>query len=127
VWKNFGEAFTVASAQPVKGLLDAPAGSVGKVVRVEGTVLDVCQKKGCWLVLSDGSRQIRVLTKEHAFGVDLDSTGVWADVEGTVTEKPHDEEESKHILSESARPELAPEKAGQPTYQLIATAIRTHR
>ena len=126
-WKAFGGPFAVAAAQPVKALLDDTAGSAGKVMRVEGTVADVCQKKGCWMVLSDGSRQIRVITKDHAFGIDTDSMGIWADVEGTVVEKPHDADEAAHILSESARPELAPEKAGQPTYQLVATAIRTHR
>lgn len=126
-WKTFGTAFTVSAATPVKDLLDAPQGSVGKVVRIEGTIVDTCQKKGCWMVMSDGARQIRVMTKDHAFGVDTNSTGLWADVEGTVIEKAHDAEEAAHLASEAARPELMPEKAGAPTYQLVATAIRTRR
>lgn len=124
-WKNFGSPFTVGAAVPVKAVLDAPAESVGKVVRIEGTIVDTCQKKGCWLVMSDGARQIRVMTKDHAFGVDTNSTGLWADVEGTLIEKPHDAEEAAHIASEAARPELMPEKAGQSTFQLVATSIRT--
>src|SRR5205085_11096995 len=32
-----------------------------KNVVVEGTVAEVCQEMGCWLVLSDGSNNIRIM------------------------------------------------------------------
>lgn len=123
--QHFGAAFTVEANKSVKAvdLLAEPATYVGDApILVEGTVVDVCQKAGCWLVLSDGSNQLRVNVKEHGFAVDKDGTGAWARVEGRLEPIDNSEETVAHLEGESERPDLMPEKAGA-TYQLVATGV----
>src|SRR5690606_40565909 len=39
----------------------------GVEVVLVGTILDVCQKKGCWIVVSDGTSQMRVTFRDYSF------------------------------------------------------------
>ena len=49
-------------------------------------ITDVCQKKGCWMVIEDNG-YMRVLMKDHAFAVDMNATGKTCDVEGVIIAK----------------------------------------
>ncbi len=121
-WTHFGTEPTLTASVKVKDFLNAPAQYVGKEVLVEGTVVDVCQKAGCWMVMSDGGRQLRVTMKDHNFAVDKDGAGSWARVQGLVQEIPLDPETTAHFEGESARPDLLPEKQGQ-TFQIHASGV----
>jgi hypothetical protein len=126
--QHFGEAFTVQETLPAKTLLADPSAHVGKTVRVEGRIADVCQKKGCWLVLTDEEKNLRVTMKDHAFGVDMGSAGATAVIEGTLVEKANDPEEAAHYASESKNPDAMPEKsAGEKKFELVATAVEIKR
>jgi len=120
---HFGEAFTVTESIKVKDLLDDPASYASEnPILVEGTVVDVCQKAGCWMVVSDGSRQMRVTMKEHGFAVDKQGTGSWARIQGTLHDVTPDPDTVAHIEGESEKPDLMPEKTGQ-TWQMTATGV----
>lgn len=123
-WKNFGAAFTVEKASPAKDVLADPASFAGKTVRIEGHVADVCQNKGCWLVVTEGQNSVRVTMKDYGFFVPTDSTGATADLEGTIVEKPVDPAVEAHMESEATHPELQPKPDSGKTYELVATAIR---
>jgi len=127
--EHFGAAFTTTEAAiTASALLDDPSAHVGKTIRVEGRVADVCQKAGCWMVISDENRTMRVLMKDHDFSVAKDGAGSWATIEGTVVEKANDKAEAEHFASESAKPELAPEAAaGERKFELVATAVEFKR
>ena len=103
-------------------LLADPSKHSEGTILVEGTVVDVCQKAGCWMVLSDGAQQIRIIMKDHAFEVAKDGTGAWAKVEGLLEAAEVKAETVEHLASESKRPDVMPEKTGQ-TWQLQATAV----
>lgn len=124
--EHFGTPFTVTSVLPARDLLADPKAKVGQTVLVEGRVSDVCQKAGCWMVItSDESNgaMMRVRMKDHGFSVAKDASGTIARVEGVVVEKPADPEEAAHFASEAAKPDAQPEKAGQATYEIEATAV----
>jgi len=55
-----------------------------KMVKVKGTVIDVCAKRGCWMDLKDDTSQVRIKVKdgEIVFGDVLKGKTVLA--EGTV-------------------------------------------
>jgi hypothetical protein len=126
--QHFGAAFALTSSIAAGDLLADPASRVGQVVRVEGEVADVCQKAGCWMVLADGQRTLRVTVKDHAFAVDKGATGARAIVEGTVIEKANDPDEAAHFASEANHPEKAPEAtAGAKKYELVATGVEIVR
>jgi hypothetical protein len=119
-WKAFGSAMTLTDVVNVKTVLAEPAPYIGKEILVEGTIVDVCQKAGCWMVMSDGSQEIRVLMKEHGFSVDKDGAGALARVQGTLEAVEVSPDEVAHLEGESARADLMPEKKGMK-YRLIAT------
>jgi len=128
-WVASGAAFPADGAViPVSQMLDAPATFAGKTVTVEGEIADVCQKKGCWMVMGDGKRTIRVTMKDHAFGIDMNSTGGKAQVFGELVAKAVDPKTVAHYASEAAKPELVPEKAGATeNYELIASSVRVRK
>ena len=127
--QHFGEAFTVEDVTAAATLLTTPADYVDKNIRVEGRVTDVCQKAGCWLVLAEGDKSIRVLTKAHKFFVAKDSTGQTCRIEGVVNAKDIDPETVAHFESESANKDVIPEKSveGTKTFELVASGIQIQR
>lgn len=125
-WTHYGNEFTVTDTPvPAATFLADPSQYDGKTIMVEGRVADVCQKAGCWLVLAEGEKSIRVRTKAHKFFVAKDSTGSTARIEGLVKSSKLDPEKVAHYESESANKEIIPEKQikSDVVYELIASGI----
>lgn len=125
-WTHFGNPFTVTEA-PVTSidLLADPAKYAGATIMVEGRVADVCQKAGCWLVMAEDDKSIRIRTKAHKFLVAKDGTGKVAKVEGIVRSHTVDPKRVAHYESESVNKEIIPEKqAGtEVVYEFVATGV----
>ncbi len=112
-WNHFGSEFTLTDSVKAADFIPHAASYADKEILVEGTVVDVCQKAGCWMVISDGTNTVRVTMKDHGFSVAKDGTGSWARIQGVVKQAAPDAATTEHLLSESKRPELAPETKGQ--------------
>ena len=125
-WTHFGNPFTVTEA-PVTSvdLLADPAKYAGETIMVEGRVADVCQKAGCWLVMAENDKSIRIRTKAHKFLVAKDGTGKVAKIEGTVRSHKVDPKRVAHYESESVNKEIIPEKqAGtEVVFEFVATGV----
>lgn len=67
----------------------------GKTTKFEGRVTQVCQNKGCWLVLADGEHMARVVTG-HRFFLPKDTTGR-AVVYGALKENVLSESQARHL------------------------------
>lgn len=79
-----------------------PAAYFGKTVAFSGDITQVCQKKGCWLVLTgEDGRYARVAMHDHAFGVPTTSKGR-AVVYGTLSEKVFSQAEIDHLRKDGA-------------------------
>lgn len=50
---RFGTAVTVKKSVPVAKLAKRPHAFTGRTVRIEGTVAEVCQGRGCWVRVRD--------------------------------------------------------------------------
>jgi hypothetical protein len=129
-WKTYGEAFTVAEDQTVAcgDLLANPTSHVDATVRVSGRVADVCQAKGCWMVITpedtdDAAAMIRVTMKDHAFSVDKQGAGSVTQLEGVLKAVEVDAETVEHYASEGGAGDAVPEKQGMK-YELVASAVQ---
>lgn len=123
-WSHFGDPFTVETAVAASTFFADPEAHVGKTVRVEGEAADVCQKKGCWLVLADGENSMRIFTKDHAFGIDTNSKGATVDIEGIVEKSVLDPKAAEHYAGEASDPAAAPKGEGaEATYSIVASGI----
>lgn len=125
-WARFGaEVSAPERIVAAADLLADPAPRLGQSVVVDGRIADVCQTAGCWMVLTDGDKLMRIRMKDHAFSVPKDTGGKPTRVFGTVVRKDIHPKMVEHFRSESTRPEAMPEtQAGTTaTYELIADAV----
>jgi hypothetical protein len=128
--EHFGAPFTQNRVLAARDLMSDPKARVGQTVLVEGRVTDVCQKAGCWMVITSddaNGAMMRVRMKDHGFSVAKDASGSTATIEGVVVEKPADAEEAAHFASEAEHPHAQPEMADQSTYEIEAVAVTIKR
>lgn len=83
-------------------LFEDPSKFEKQTVKTEGTVSEVCQSMGCWIVITDGTNSLRVMTL-HKFFMPKDLGNVKAVVEGEYGVKEITEEQAKHYEKESGK------------------------
>ena len=80
-----------------------PEALIGKSGAFSGRITEVCQKMGCWIVLSTSDGDfVRVTMLDHAFGVPKDAASSEAVVYGTLAEKTLSDDEIEHLKSDGA-------------------------
>lgn len=96
---KFGAAVTVKKSVPVAKLAAAPAKFEGKTVRIEGTVAEVCQGRGCWVRVKDDKGQLFLAKSlDETVLLPKDCAGQNVVVQGVVTAlkaKPHEHAEGE--------------------------------
>ena len=123
--RHFGEAFTDAKLVRFADIMSAAAMYKDKAIKVEGNISEVCQKEGCWLVMTDGERTMRVKMKGHSFAVPKDAAGKKVVVEGMVETQTISEEMARHYAEESNKKiDLSTIKGSQEVVTMIATGVR---
>ncbi len=97
----FGEA-PAEQGEPVAlaDIVASPEQWAGKTVLVEGTIGKVCERKGCWMDLSQGGVSVRIPMGGHRFFLPQDVVGHEALVQGTVRLLAEEEGEGAHEHAE---------------------------
>ena len=72
----------------------------GKEVMVEGITGSVCENRGCWMYVEDGSSRIRVTFKDYGFFVPKDAQGKRVRVRGSVNSRLVSKETLQHWAEE---------------------------
>lgn len=88
---------------------------------VRGRITKVCQKKGCWMILSDGDAWARVMTG-HRYFLPKDASGQ-ALVYGTLVRRELGERKARHYAEESGNGAL-PAQAATQEWQIDAIGVR---
>jgi hypothetical protein len=123
--KHFGEHFTDAKAVKLEDAMKNVEKYADKQIKVEGEIRDVCQTKGCWLVVTDGEHAMRVTFKAYSFFVPKDAAGKKVVLEGTVAKETIDEDRARHYAEESKRKvDVSKIKGPQVTVTMIASGVR---
>lgn len=86
---SYGAGIEIEEVTPVSAILDAPDSFVGKDVRVEGTVKEVCEMAGCWLELEAAEpeptgRVLKVKVKDGEIEFPVSARGKPAAAQGKV-------------------------------------------
>lgn len=131
--QTYGEPLTLTATTPASAILSDPEAWVGERVLVEGMVVDVCEKRGCWMEVAAGGdfETIRVKVDDGVIVFPLTARGKTALVEGTVekVELTYEEalEAARHEAEEHGE-EFDPTSVTGPvtTYQIrgIGAVIR---
>lgn len=72
-------------------------------VVVEGTIVDVCPKKGCWMRVTDGDRELFVRFKDYGFFVPMNSTDHRVVLHGSTVSQTASVEELRHYAEDAGR------------------------
>lgn len=103
---QYGEALTLAEVTPISDILADPKSFVGKKVRIEGQIKDVCPMKGCWIEIEgpDGQTHLTVKVEDGEIVFTPDTKGKQAIAEGEVYQIDLDKEQAmsymKHLADE---------------------------
>jgi len=86
--KKLGKDITLKEKTKVSSILADPKKFVGKKVLIEGTILDVCSKRGCWMEIASDKQfqKIKVKVKDGEIVFPMEAKGKKALVEGEVYE-----------------------------------------
>ncbi len=84
--KKYGEEITLKEKTPISKILETPVEFKDKRVLVEGTVIGVCAKRGCWIKLASDKEYESIIVKVNDGDIvfPIEAKGKTALVEGTI-------------------------------------------
>jgi len=108
--KTYGTGVHVQDITAVSAILENPDAYIGKTVRIEGIILEVCAKRGCWVYIAGDKQgqkiQVKVTDGEIVFP--MSASGRNGIVEGVVEELNISKEQMiqylKHLAEEKGQP-----------------------
>lgn len=121
--ETVGGGVTLTEATPIAKILAEPDAYVGKRVRVEGKVTDVCPMKGCWMeIAAPAGERLRVKVEDGVLVFPADSKGKQAVAEGVVESIPMDREQyvgwMSHLAEERGE-KLDPSTIGEGPFRIL--------
>lgn len=116
---SYGEAFADGPAVPVSAAIADFEGHAGEPNRFSGRITEVCQAKGCWMMLEDEGQVARVMFGDHAFFLPKDASGA-AVVHGVLERKELTPEQVEHLSDDSARGIVV----DPVEYRIVADGVR---
>ena len=101
---KYGSEISVEEKTNISDILNSPEDYLDQKVLVEGEVLDVCQKMGCWMELKSDveGEKIKVKVKDGDIIFPVEAKGQTALVEGTVYKIELTQEEAAEYLEHIA-------------------------
>lgn len=101
---HLGEPLTLTSTTKISEINNSPQDYIGKRVLIEGLIIDVCAKRGCWVDIASDlpfeKIQVKVVDGEIVFP--LETKGRNALVEGTVEELRLTQEQAMYMARHRA-------------------------
>ena len=124
---DFGAGLTLSELTSLAEVVRAPEKFEARPVLLRGRISDVCQRKGCWVVLRDGGEQVRVRFHDYAFFLPTDVAGSEAFVEGLVNVEELSQKAARHYATESVDGDPDSITGPQREVGLTATGVRLVR
>lgn len=108
--EQYGAALTLDEPTKVSEILAAPESYMGQKVLIEGQVLEVCAKAGCWMEIAsdEPAQKIKVKVNDGEIVFPMAAKGKTAKVEGEVYKIELDAEQARsyqeHLAEEQGVP-----------------------
>lgn len=95
----------------------------GQKIATTGTIKQVCQKKGCFFILSDGENEARITFKDYSFFIPTDAAGQDVRLIGTFQAKKLSEEQAKYYAEDVGEdPDYVDAKNKE--YGIVASSVK---
>lgn len=103
--KKYGKDINLKEKTKISEILENPKSFVGKKVLVEGPVVGVCEKRGCWMELGSDEQygKIKVKVKDGEIVFPMEAKGKDALVEGKVYEIKMTKEQAIKVAENEAK------------------------
>lgn len=110
VVETYGEPLTLNTTTPIPQILASPRAFIGKHVLIEGEVVDVCQRAGCWIEVAaaGGHEKMRVKVDDGVIVFPQRAIGKQAKMEGEVYEISLTAEQALRYFAHQAEEEGVP-------------------
>ncbi|MGB4247236.1 MAG: DUF4920 domain-containing protein [Pseudohongiellaceae bacterium] len=127
--QSFGAAMPAeGEAVSLKTAISSLDSGAAQEVKVMGQITEVCQAKGCWMLLVDGDSYARITFKDYAFFVPTETSMQRAVVYGVLDDATLSADEAAHFAQDAGNAEAREEllAAGKPIreYSLVAAAVQ---
>ncbi|MBI2967452.1 MAG: DUF4920 domain-containing protein [Bacteroidetes bacterium] len=120
---SFGEAITEDGAILATEIATNTGDADSVALKVTGKITDVCQKKGCWMMVDIGNgKEMRVTFKDYGFFVPKDAAGKTAVIDGYAYKDTVPVEALKHYAEESGKPQSEIDAITEPEIALAYEA-----
>ncbi|MDD8017981.1 MAG: DUF4920 domain-containing protein [Bacteroidota bacterium] len=105
--RKFGKELTVKEKTKISDVLSNPEKFDGKKIQVEGTIIDVCEKRGCWIKIGNvkGNESIQFKVDDGVIVFPMEINGQYVVAEGILSVKKYSKEELLKIGEEQAKEE----------------------
>ena len=105
------------------GELEIPAYKQMADVKIEGKVLDVCPKKGCWLSLEMPDKSVTLVKfKDYGFFVPVEMIGKTVVIEGQAKKVETSVDELKHYAEDAKKSKEEIAAITEPKKEIRLTA-----
>ena len=122
--KDFGAGLTLSRPTSLAEVVLDPERFEQRPILLHGRISDVCQRKGCWTILRDGSAHVRVRFQDYGFFLPTDATGAEAFIEGVVKVETLSEKTARHYESESRNGDPGSVKGPRREVGFTASGVR---
>jgi hypothetical protein len=121
--KNYGATIDENGAMSMKQLLGYMSSKEEMQAKVIGTVEEVCQAKGCWMIIPTGEgHTMRVTFKDYGFFVPKDIAGKQVIISGKAHKSTTSVEELKHYAEDAGKSKEEIAKITSPVTELAFEA-----
>lgn len=115
----YGQPFIDGVTVPVSQAVAAFDAHAGKPGRFSGRITEVCQAKGCWMVLEHEGQTARVMFGNDAFFLPKDASGN-AVVHGVLARKQLSPEQARHLGEDGGKGLVV----DPVEYRIVADGVR---
>jgi hypothetical protein len=89
-----------------------------------GEVTEVCQAKGCWMILVDGDSYARITFKDYGFFVPIETSMQRSVVYGVLSEHVLSGEQAEHYAQDAGAQSTLELQGEVREYSLVASAVQ---
>ena len=124
--QRFGSVIPEAGA--VKSLKQAIADrtptSDSLPIKISGVVTEVCQARGCWMILVDGDTHARIFFEDYKFFVPIETSMQRAVLHGALSEHVLSSQEAEHYAEDAGKQVSLAQKESIKEYTIVAQGVQ---
>lgn len=93
-------------------------------VKIKGKITEVCQAKGCWMILVDGDTYARVTFENYGFFVPTETSMQRSVVYGQLSERVLSGEQAEHYAQDAGSQSTLELHGEVKEYSIVARAVQ---